>query len=454
MSAVPALRKLADDVRGWLDAPTLEAAGRLTSGVYGAASFLFFVSSGPATLDRALVQNALTDAEHRKLVLFLVIGIALAAAFGVHAARRSREALARMSYGVFLAAPLALWPLYEAVPLDHVRLVSAAAMAALAGFALHGFATKSASGRALFDRLDAPSSARIGGVIALVLGLAHGAAMGWIALAMGRGATGAMQCLALGAAALPLYAVAVAMTRQTTLALLVTTAFLLHPCTPAIAGDGRPLPFALLLAGVAWAGLTERRWPAIALFAGALVARADAGVYLAALSLTLVLEGKLAKIARWGLVVAAGWLVVSTIASGAFESRLVNPLSVIDAVTSQPDKWRFVALSLLPVAFLPFVTARGALLVVPALAGCLLSTVPGAWSIEHLDAAPLLVLASLGAIAGIARFREPRTRTVLAMVMVIATVLVSGKFASEPVTNGPRVARDLRAAAGVGVAPP
>jgi uncharacterized membrane protein len=270
--------------------------------------------------------------------------------------------------------------------------------------------------------------------------------MAWVALSMNKGALAAVQSVALGLGALPLYAVAMRMTRQTAVALLVTASYLLHPCVPGIGEDVHVVPFAPVMLALAWAVIAERTRLAAALFVVALASRADAGLYVAVFALYLLLEAEPPRLARWMFGIAAACFVATLlVSSSSVEPRFANPLSAIDEIVSSGERWQFVVLVLLPVALLPLVTSRGALLVAPGLGACLVGA-SDRWSIEHAYAAPLLPFLFLGTVLGIARIRQSRTRTVLAIVVLVATALVTSKFAREPVLNGPRVRRDLTAA--------
>jgi hypothetical protein len=418
---VPVVRKLLRGAEPWLDAPVLipwlAIFARLLAGGYAAASFAFFVTASKATLHRALVENALGDSEQRRLMVFLAVGMIAAVSWGARALRRGRDAVDVASREAFVAAPLACWPLYEASPSFPVRFVAIAACVGLTIFALHGLATRSPR-RSILDRLDGRTIDRAAGPLALVLGVARGCAMGWSSPPLVL-----VNAVAVGAAAFALYAIARRRTGQPGVSLLLALAYLLHPALPGIAVDAQAiLPLSALVLAFVWTMEAERPRAVVAyaLFAAAVIARWDAIHALGAYSAFLLVESRHVTIARRLLALSAA-VVVAAAALGRVEAGIVNVLHAAAELGSTPDKWALLVTVLFPVAFVPFVAPRSAMIVLPALVACV---VTGPASAALL--VPVLLVATAMAIA---RFREPRARTVLAIAVVLSTCLVTAKVA-------------------------
>ncbi|AKV01028.1 hypothetical protein AKJ09_07691 [Labilithrix luteola] len=164
------------------------AVAKIVAGAYAAGAFAFFATRPADVLDRAVVSNALNDAEQRSLSLTLAIALATAVAYILLFAFRGRKAedptraLVDASHEPFLLSPLAVWPLYEAHVDLPVRLICIVVIGGLTVWSVYSFATQSPRGKAL-DALDGPWIRRAGPWIALAMGLGHALLMMPLSLA-------------------------------------------------------------------------------------------------------------------------------------------------------------------------------------------------------------------------------------------------------------------------------
>ncbi len=368
MKAPAAVSALAAHARSLASAETLWSVVRVVAGFYGAATFAFYARGNQDLVNRGILGNALRDDEQRTLTLFVVLALVLAAAWVVASVRRGK--LDAWSHAPFLLAPLGLWPTYEAYVEAFVRLAVVAAMAAVAGVAVLGFAERSPWARAL-TALDARATFRRAAPwIALAAGLGHAVLMGRIAarqvevLFVGWDVaiysqvhwnisttfvpwsttyTDAtfnhyaihfspiyhltsllyllyrspvtlvwIQAIAVGLGALPACLLAAKLTRSSLAGLLTAFAYLLNPCAEGFSlyEFHEIVFFVPLMLTLAWAVETERSGKALwALVALLLMVREDVPAYLVVYGFFLVVTGR-AAFGKKLLVVAGVYLVL------------------------------------------------------------------------------------------------------------------------------------------------
>ncbi len=359
--------RLLERARTVATASTFWSVIRVFAGFYGAATFAFYAAGNQDLVNRGILSNALSDGEQKRLTVLVVLGLALAAGWVVVTVRR--DALEAWSYAPFLLAPLGLWPTYEAYVEPFVRLVVVAAMAALSGVALLGFAERSPQRRVL-DLGDHPAFVRAAPWVALAAGILHAVLMGRVAqrlveelfvgwdvsiytqvhwnisttfvpwsttytdatfnhyaihfspiyhltslvYAFHRSPVTLVwvQAMAVGLGALPAYLLATRVTRSALAGLLTAFAYLLNPCAQGFSlyEFHEIVFFVPLMLTLAWAVEAERvgRW-VWALVALLLMVREDVPAYLVVYGIWLVVSGR-AAFGKKLVVVAGVYLVI------------------------------------------------------------------------------------------------------------------------------------------------
>jgi uncharacterized membrane protein len=257
-----------------------------------------------------------------------------------------------------------------------------------------------------------------------------------------------LQATVLGMAALPLYLVARSVLENNRQGLLVAVLWLTHP---AVAGanffDFHPIVFSPLLLFTAvyfwWLQRWAPFWISIALL---LSVKEELSIIVVLLGIVTMIGGN----HRQGFqIMAAGavayvvlqHLVIPHFAGGAHSyswyysdiipsgegprglvtTLLLNPLFAIKFILTQP-KALYVFQLFAPLAFLPFLTARGAILVSYGLAATLLASRPPLHEIGFQYALTLLALGFVGALLALRRFSETGRRRALTAAVLLAVV--------------------------------
>lgn len=257
-----------------------------------------------------------------------------------------------------------------------------------------------------------------------------------------------LQALAVGLTAWPLFVLARETLGSRLQGAIVALIWLSHP---AVGGanfyDFHPVALAPLLVCSAAAFWRLERWPyfwiSIALLLSVKEEMAIVVVLLGAAmvlggqrrrGVTLVAIGVIAYFALQHLVIphfageahSYSWYYTEMIPGdegpgGLVVTALLNPVHTLD-VALNSAKALYVLQLFAPLAFLPFVTARGWLLVSYGLAATLLATRPPLHQIGFQYALTLLALGFLGALLALARLGPGAHRRALALAVMLAVV--------------------------------
>jgi len=257
-----------------------------------------------------------------------------------------------------------------------------------------------------------------------------------------------IQATALGVAALPLYLLARKVLDNSRQGLLVALLWLTHP---AVAGanfyDFHPIAFAPLFLFTAvyfwWLHRWAPFWISIALL---LSVKEELSIIVVLLGIVTLMSGNrrqgfqilavgvAAYVLLQHLVIphfAGGdhsysWYYSDIIPAGEGPRGLVttvllNPIFAIEFILTQP-KALYVFQLFAPLAFLPFFTARGAVLISYGLAATLLASRPPLHQIGFQYALTLLALGFVGALLALVRFSDDGRRRALAAAVLLAVV--------------------------------
>lgn len=284
----------------------------------------------------------------------------------------------------------------------------------------------------------------------------------------------ALQNAALASGALPLFALARRRTASTWTALCFALSYLFNPAVHSIGTyDFHEIAFFVpLVLGVVWAleaARTRIFWMLVVL---TLLVREDTALYLLFLAAYLWSTGRrslakpLGALAATYLVLVHGFFMpgLRHIRAFPFHDRfldlqrgdhrgagailstlLSNPLFCIRYVAGSPERLAFVALTWLPVAFLPVRSGRALLLLVPGFFFSLMSSFNLQYSIWKHYTAPFLGFLYYAAVLGTATLR-PRARIALATSALVCSLLLSGKYGRYELLN-PSFVRDHLSAA-------
>ncbi len=481
-----------------------------------APAMLAFAVAHPSWSDRAVMANALSDAEQRSLLATLAFGvIAALAACALFVARERRagraplDALETFALGGLVAGTLLLYPLYQAQIPQHVLLFVVAAMGAALAYGVNAW---------LGDREIRPVPAlviRAAPLVVTGLALAHAVALSRYSHAIFRGFgngwdlavydqvhanivdTGipwstqysatesenhyaihfspiyhltaliyavhrspntltSLQNAALATGAVPLFLLARDKAKSTWVGACLALSYL---CNPALQSIGvyefhEIAFFVPLVLGAVWAIEADRTKAFWAFVVLALMVREDTPLYLFFYALYLWWSGKRAVAKPLGAI-ALGYLVLvhgvfipglrhirpfpfydrfldlmrgGHRSTGAILSTLVtNPLYCIRYVVGSPDRLAFVALTWLPVAFLPVRSGRALLLLVPGFFFSLMSSFGLQYSIFAHYTATFMGFLYFAAVVGIATLRT-QARIALATAALLCSALLSGKY--------------------------
>jgi uncharacterized membrane protein len=254
-----------------------------------------------------------------------------------------------------------------------------------------------------------------------------------------------IQTAALGLAALPLYLLAGRILENRSQALVVALLWLTHP---AVAGanffDFHATVFAAPIAFTAFYLWRSERWPAFWVTIGLLLmVKEDMSIVVALLGLVALMDGSRRR--GW-LLVAAGavayvalqhgviphfagrqhsyaWYYTEMIPpgegpSGLVTTLLLNPLYSIQIALSKA-KALYLFQLFAPLALLPFLTARGWLLMSYGLASALFATRPALSHLGFHYALPLLCLGFIAALLALEKHSTDwRNRALTAAVML------------------------------------
>ncbi len=265
-----------------------------------------------------------------------------------------------------------------------------------------------------------------------------------------------LQNVALAAGAMPLFLLARHKTKSTWVAACLALSYL---CNPALQSIGvyefhEIAFFVPLVLAATWAIETDRPKAFWAFVVLALMVREDTPLYLAFFALYLWSTGRgavakpLGAIALGYLVLVHGMFIPALRhirpfpfydrfldlmrgghkSTGAILSTLAtNPLYCIRYVVGSPERLGFVALTWLPVAFLPVRSGRALLLLVPGFFFSLMSSFGLQYSIFAHYTATFMGFLYFAAIIGIATVR-PQARIALATAALLCSALLSGKY--------------------------
>jgi uncharacterized membrane protein len=257
-----------------------------------------------------------------------------------------------------------------------------------------------------------------------------------------------LQSVVLGLAALPLFLLARTMLGKESQAVVVALLWLTHP---AVAGanlfDFHPIAFAPLILFSAvyfwWCQRWRPFWVAVLLL---LSVKEELAIITVLLGIVALMSGN----RRHGLAVAAAgaaayvilqhvviphfagadhsyaWYYTDIIPPGEgprglVTTALLNPIFALKFVLTQP-RALYLFQIFAPLAFLPFFTARGTVLVSYGLAATLLASRPALHQIGYQYSLTLLALAFVGALFALIRFSADGRGRALAAAVLLAIV--------------------------------
>jgi len=257
-----------------------------------------------------------------------------------------------------------------------------------------------------------------------------------------------LQAMALGMAALPLFLLSRTILENRWQGLLVATLWLTHP---AVAGanfyDFHPIAFSPLFLFTAVYFWRLQRWaPFWISIALLLSVKEELSIIVVLLGIVTLMSGNRRRGLQIVAVGAAAYVLLQHIViphfaggdhsyswyysdiiptgegpRGLVTTVVLNPIFAVKFILTQP-KALYVFQLFAPLAFLPFFTARGAVLISYGLAATLLASRPPLHQIGFQYALTLLALGFVGALIALLRFSDDGRRRALTAAVLLAVV--------------------------------